>query len=41
VIGDDDAVNPLAPRRRNQVRGTEEGILGGEGVGVEFEGELR
>jgi len=41
VVCDDDAVNPLTARRRNQVRGTEEGILGGEGVGVEFEGELR
>ena len=41
VIRHNDAVNPLAPRRGYQVRGTEEGILGGEGVGVEFEGELR
>jgi hypothetical protein len=39
VICDDDAVNPCAARRNYQVRGTEEGVLGGEGVRVEFDEE--
>ena len=36
VVRDHDAVNPLPSRRGHQIRGTEEGVLRGEGVGVEF-----
>jgi len=37
VVRDDDAVNPLAAGRGNQVRGREEGVAGGGGVGVEVD----
>lgn len=36
VIGHHDAVDSLPPRRRDQVRGAEEGVFGGGGVGVEL-----